>query len=195
MPCCCRRSNAQVAPIPPLAEHSSWHETERDRFEAAAAVLRILGERLEELGGFHEEGIFRIPGDVQVVSRLQEQLRAGEEAGAVVQSCEDAKCIAMLLMRWLRDLEPAMIEPSLYERWYVACWLNSHVPAIIVSHLSDPFCHRASLSKLSLEPERRDASAAAVEKLVRAVRQPWQQLMRQLVSILQHVNPESSRMT
>ena len=74
-------------------------------------ILPFLANAVTQLGGFSEEGIFRVPGDSDAVTALKIKIEKGKyNLGDIA----DPNVPASLLKLWLRDLAEPVIPALLY---------------------------------------------------------------------------------
>ncbi|XP_075888738.1 protein FAM13A isoform X2 [Nelusetta ayraudi] len=75
-------------------------------------VPRVLRRMVEHLRkhGLHQEGLFRVNGNVRAVENLKQQLESGEDEDLL--SVSDACTVASLLKQYLRDLPEGLIDPK-----------------------------------------------------------------------------------
>lgn len=87
-------------------------------------VPRILRRMVEHLHkhGLHQEGLFRVNGNVCAVENLKQQLESGEDEDFL--SVSDACTVASLLKQYLRDLPGGLIDPKIQHaliQYYQEC--------------------------------------------------------------------------
>lgn len=93
-------------------------ETIMQRQEGAYPELRIpiilpfLADGILALGGTESEGIFRVPGDNDVILHLKARIDRGQYQLSGIQ---DPHVVASLFKLWLRELEDPLVPMSLYE--------------------------------------------------------------------------------
>ncbi|KAJ2114028.1 hypothetical protein IW146_003412 [Coemansia sp. RSA 922] len=83
-----------------------------NRHTGLPRVLEQLTGSIRALGGDSTEGLFRVPGDTDVVSLARLQIEAGQPDFSQIH---DPNVPASLLKEWLRDLADPLIPESLYE--------------------------------------------------------------------------------
>ncbi|KAJ2823712.1 hypothetical protein GGI24_003612, partial [Coemansia furcata] len=83
-----------------------------NRHTGLPRVLEQLTDSIRALGGDSTEGLFRVPGDTDVVSMARLQIEAGQPDFSQIH---DPNVPASLLKEWLRDLADPLIPESLYE--------------------------------------------------------------------------------
>ena len=150
-----------------------------------AAIFVALADRLTELGGLMQKDIFRAQGEASAVGRLQQALADGQDPATVLAGCEDVHCIAMLMQRWLRELDPSLIPEQLHARWdEVGSGLRRSLSASELEFVGANSPLRTAARK----------DVAAVAALVASVPEPSQTILRQLVGLLQRVDPKATRM-
>ena len=92
-------------------------ETIMQRQEGAYPELRIpiilpfLADGILALGGTESEGIFRVPGDNDVISHLKTRIDRGQYQ---LDNVDDPHVVASLFKLWLRELEEPLIPSNLY---------------------------------------------------------------------------------
>ncbi|KAI1785369.1 hypothetical protein LXA43DRAFT_976250 [Ganoderma leucocontextum] len=84
-------------------------------------ILPFLADGILALGGTKSEGIFRVPGDGDLVSDLKLRIGRGYYS---LDSVDDPHVLASLLKLWLREL----IDPLVPDELYNDCITNSHNP-------------------------------------------------------------------
>jgi hypothetical protein len=93
-------------------------ETIMQRQEGAYPELRIpiilpfLADGILALGGTESEGIFRVPGDNDVIQHLKSRIDRGQYQ---LSGITDPHVVASLFKLWLRELEDPLIPTALYE--------------------------------------------------------------------------------
>jgi len=75
-------------------------------------ILPHLTQLIVQLGGFRTEGIFRIPGDVDLVHQMKLQVESGNFDNF---ETKDPRAPSSLLSLWLRELKEPVIPDSKYE--------------------------------------------------------------------------------
>jgi hypothetical protein len=73
-------------------------------------ILPFLTEAILKLGGQKSEGIFRVPGDTEMVTELKLRLEKGNYS---LEGITDTMVPASLLKLWLRELDNPLIPLSL----------------------------------------------------------------------------------
>lgn len=76
--------------------------------ERIPAVLVMLRKRLEELDGYHTEGIFRLAPHGEESSRVKAGIDAGMGA-QYLKECDDPHVMANLIKVFLRELQPNLL--------------------------------------------------------------------------------------
>ncbi|EJF57744.1 hypothetical protein DICSQDRAFT_157170 [Dichomitus squalens LYAD-421 SS1] len=84
-------------------------------------ILPFLADGILALGGTKSEGIFRIPGDGDLVSDLKLRIDKGYYS---LDTIDDPHVLASLLKLWLREL----IDPLVPDELYNDCITKSHDP-------------------------------------------------------------------
>eukprot|EP01090_Pellita_catalonica_P009073 TRINITY_DN2013_c0_g1_i1.p1 TRINITY_DN2013_c0_g1~~TRINITY_DN2013_c0_g1_i1.p1 ORF type:complete len:567 (-),score=64.60 TRINITY_DN2013_c0_g1_i1:93-1793(-) len=79
-------------------------------------ILTVLSDSVLRLGGCSNEGIFRVPGDIDKVNACKIQLEVGNYAKIADMTCEPS-VPASLLKLWLRELP----EPVIPTKYYAKC--------------------------------------------------------------------------
>ncbi|KAJ2285862.1 hypothetical protein IWW55_007137, partial [Coemansia sp. RSA 2706] len=92
-------------------------------------VLEQLAALIGSLGGDRTEGLFRVPGDADVVAMTRLRIEAGQLDLSHVQ---DPNVPASLLKEWLRDLAEPLVPETLYEQ----CVSAPHDPGTALSVLA-----------------------------------------------------------
>ncbi|BEI80235.1 hypothetical protein CcaverHIS002_0107640 [Cutaneotrichosporon cavernicola] len=93
-------------------------ETIMQRQEGAYPELRIpiilpfLADGILALGGTESEGIFRVPGDNDVIQHLKSRIDRGQYQ---LSGITDPHVVASLFKMWLRELEDPLIPTVMYE--------------------------------------------------------------------------------
>ncbi|KAJ2065672.1 hypothetical protein GGI17_000216 [Coemansia sp. S146] len=108
---------ALTVPSRPLVFGGSLDEIMADpelinRHTGLPRVLEQLTGSIRALGGDSTEGLFRVPGDTDVVSLARLQIEAGQPDFSQIH---DPNVPASLLKEWLRDLADPLIPETLYE--------------------------------------------------------------------------------
>ncbi|KAJ1824533.1 hypothetical protein LPJ60_000676 [Coemansia sp. RSA 2675] len=108
---------ALTVPSRPLVFGGSLDEIMADpeltnRHTGLPRVLEQIVGSIRALGGDSTEGLFRVPGDTDVVSMARLQIEAGQPDFSQIH---DPNVPASLLKEWLRDLADPLIPESLYE--------------------------------------------------------------------------------
>ncbi|KAK9540521.1 hypothetical protein VZT92_002968 [Zoarces viviparus] len=75
-------------------------------------VLRRMVEHLR-MHALHQEGLFRVNGNVRAVETLKQRLESGEDVDLLSES--DSCTVASLLKRYLRDLPGGLVEPTVQQ--------------------------------------------------------------------------------
>lgn len=92
-------------------------ETIMQRQEGAYPELRIpiilpfLADGILALGGTEAEGVFRVPGDADIIAQLKAHIDRGQYQ---LSGVEDPHVVASLFKLWLRELEEPLIPTGLY---------------------------------------------------------------------------------
>lgn len=63
--------------------------------------------------GLHQEGLFRVNGNVRAVENLKQHLESGEDED--LPSVSDTCTVASLLKQYLRDLPEGLIDPKVQQ--------------------------------------------------------------------------------
>ena len=84
-------------------------------------ILPFLADGILALGGTKSEGIFRVPGDGDLVSNLKLRIDQGYYS---LESVDDPHVLASLLKLWLREL----VDPLVPDELYNDCITNSNNP-------------------------------------------------------------------
>jgi hypothetical protein len=92
-------------------------------------VLPFLADGILALGGMKSEGIFRVPGENDVVSDLRLRIDRGFYN---LEGIDDPHVPASLLKLWLRELQDPLIPEELYNQ----CIMCSEDPEQVVSMIS-----------------------------------------------------------
>ncbi|KLT38761.1 hypothetical protein CC85DRAFT_252382 [Cutaneotrichosporon oleaginosum] len=93
-------------------------ETIMQRQEGAYPELRIpiilpfLADGILALGGTESEGIFRVPGDNDVILQLKARIDRGQYQ---LSGITDPHVVASLFKLWLRELEDPLVPTAMYE--------------------------------------------------------------------------------
>lgn len=93
-------------------------ETIMQRQEGAYPELRIpiilpfLADGILALGGTESEGIFRVPGDNDVITHLKARIDHGQYQ---LHGIDDPHVVASLFKLWLRELEEPIIPTNMYD--------------------------------------------------------------------------------
>ena len=77
-------------------------------------VLIFLSESVLNLGGCQTEGIFRVPGDHDYITKLRLRIEKGDYN--LPENIRDPAIPASLLKQWLRDLAVPLIPNEFYDR-------------------------------------------------------------------------------
>jgi Rho GTPase-activating protein 39 len=93
-------------------------------------ILPHLTQLIVNLGGFRTEGIFRIPGDVDLVHLMKLQVESGNFDQF---ETKDPRAPSSLLSLWLRELKEPVIPDSKYEECLQAA--SDPVQCVEVIHL------------------------------------------------------------
>ncbi|TFK87015.1 RhoGAP-domain-containing protein [Polyporus arcularius HHB13444] len=88
-------------------------------------ILPFLADGILALGGTKSEGIFRVPGDGDLVSELKLRIDKGYYS---LDGVDDPHVLASLLKLWLRELCDPLVPDELYND----CITNSHDPEACV---------------------------------------------------------------
>ncbi|XP_068582777.1 protein FAM13A isoform X3 [Cebidichthys violaceus] len=75
-------------------------------------VLRRMVEHLRK-HALHQEGLFRVNGNVRAVETLKQRLESGEDVDLLSES--DSCTVASLLKRYLRDLPVGLVDPTVQQ--------------------------------------------------------------------------------
>ncbi|XP_037327018.2 protein FAM13A isoform X2 [Pungitius pungitius] len=75
-------------------------------------VLRRMVEHIRE-HALHQEGLFRVNGNVRAVETLKQRLESGEDVDLLAES--DSSTVASLLKRYLRDLPMGLVDPTVQQ--------------------------------------------------------------------------------
>ncbi|XP_031719253.1 protein FAM13A isoform X2 [Anarrhichthys ocellatus] len=75
-------------------------------------VLRRMVEHLRK-HALHQEGLFRVNGNVRAVETLKQRLESGEDVDLLSES--DSCTVASLLKRYLRDLPRGLVDPTVQQ--------------------------------------------------------------------------------
>ncbi|KAM8878865.1 LOW QUALITY PROTEIN: protein FAM13A [Spinachia spinachia] len=75
-------------------------------------VLRRMVEHIRE-HALHQEGLFRVNGNVRAVETLKQRLESGEDVDLLAES--DPSTVASLLKRYLRDLPMGLVYPTVQQ--------------------------------------------------------------------------------
>ncbi|XP_038569100.1 protein FAM13A isoform X3 [Micropterus salmoides] len=78
-------------------------------------VPRVLRRLVEHLGkhALHQEGLFRVNGNVRAVETLKQRLESGEDVDLLSES--DSCTVASLLKRYLRDLPEGLVDSTVQQ--------------------------------------------------------------------------------
>lgn len=93
-------------------------ETIMQRQEGAYPELRIpiilpfLADGILALGGTESEGIFRVPGDQDIITHLKARIDHGQYQ---LSGINDPHVVASLFKLWLRELEEPVVPTNLYD--------------------------------------------------------------------------------
>ena len=82
-------------------------------------ILPFLADGILALGGTKSEGIFRVPGDGDLVSELKLRIDKGYYS---LDTVDDPHVLASLLKLWLREL----CDPLVPDEMYNECITNAH---------------------------------------------------------------------
>lgn len=82
-------------------------------------IIPFLSDGILALGGTKQEGIFRVPGDGDLVSDLKLRIDRGYYS---LEGVDDPNVLASLLKLWLRELCDPLVPDELYND----CITNSH---------------------------------------------------------------------
>ena len=82
-------------------------------------ILPFLADGILALGGTKHEGIFRVPGDGDIVSELKLRIDRGFYT---LDGIDDPHVLASLMKLWLRELCDPLVPDELYND----CITNSH---------------------------------------------------------------------
>ncbi|KAJ1677892.1 hypothetical protein EV182_005224, partial [Spiromyces aspiralis] len=105
-------------------------------------LLTFLVGLILKLKGMTCEGIFRVPGNQDLVSMLRVKLEAGDYNA---DGLTDPHVVASLLKEWLRELS----EPLIPERLYEDCVANADNPGFIIGVVRKiPDVHQRAISFL-----------------------------------------------
>jgi Rho GTPase-activating protein 39 len=74
-------------------------------------ILPFLADGILALGGTKCEGIFRVPGDVDLVSELKLRIDKGYYT---LEGVDDPHVLASLLKLWLRELQDPLVPEEMY---------------------------------------------------------------------------------
>ena len=88
-------------------------------------ILPFLADGILALGGTKSEGIFRVPGDGDLVSELKLRIDKGYYN---LDTVDDPHVLASLLKLWLREL----CDPLVPDEMYNECITNAHDPEACV---------------------------------------------------------------
>ena len=88
-------------------------------------VLPFLADGILALGGLKAEGIFRVPGDGDLVGELKLRIDRGYYT---LDGLDDPHVLASVLKLWLRELADPLVPDELYN----ACIAESRDPAACV---------------------------------------------------------------
>jgi Rho GTPase-activating protein 39 len=107
------------APFHPSAFGNTLDEIMRhpeliDETKHYPKVLIFLSEAVLNLGGCQTEGIFRVPGDHEYITRLRLRIEKGDYN--LPENVRDPAIPASLLKLWLRDLAEPLIPNDFYDR-------------------------------------------------------------------------------
>ncbi|XP_074541885.1 protein FAM13A isoform X2 [Halichoeres trimaculatus] len=80
--------------------------------DGVPVVLRKMVEYLSE-HALHQEGLFRVNGNVRAVDALKQRLESGEEVDLLSES--DSCTVASLLKRYLRDLPEGLVHSTVQQ--------------------------------------------------------------------------------
>jgi len=83
--------------------------------ENCPSVIQEAIEYLEANGGFETEGLFRIPGNQDMVQELRDRYNAGETNVFELLHC-DPHDVAALIKRFLQELPESLIPQSFYQQ-------------------------------------------------------------------------------
>lgn len=75
-------------------------------------ILPFLADGILALGGTESEGIFRVPGDNDIILHLKARIDRGQYQ---LSGIDDPHVVASLFKLWLRELEDPLVPTSLYE--------------------------------------------------------------------------------
>lgn len=65
------------------------------------------------LPALHQEGLFRVNGNVRAVETLKQQLESGEDVDLLSES--DTCTVSSLLKQYLRDLPEGLVNPTVQQ--------------------------------------------------------------------------------
>ena len=134
--CCLRRlrrtlNTKMATSIPPVSEIEHLIATSFESYMFEIPLSKVIENQMEEfpdldipvilpqitrlivrLGGFRTEGIFRIPGDVDLVHQMKLQVESGNFEDF---DTTDPRAPSSLLSLWLRELKEPLIPDAKYE--------------------------------------------------------------------------------
>jgi hypothetical protein len=74
-------------------------------------ILPFLADGILALGGTESEGIFRVPGDNDIINHVKTQIDRGQYQ---LNGVDDPHVVASLFKMWLRELEEPLVPSSMY---------------------------------------------------------------------------------
>ena len=164
---------------------------------APPAIFLAMTQQLASVGGLSTEGIFRIPGPKAEVDRILLLLLAGcdseeaqAEAEAAVKSCSDVHTLGSLLRAWLRE-QPAALIPASEFGTFGMLESRHRFNAVGLEKLAS----RTIVGGRDHDGDLEVATCSAAEACVSALPTEGQALLRALVSFLQQIDGEASKMT
>lgn len=93
-----------------LEEYLEW-QYKSYRKEHGLYILELLMRRLEDIGAYKTEGIFRLSGDIDTIEMKMEKFEYGDFD---VSDVKDPHVISSLLKIWLRELAEPIVPLYLY---------------------------------------------------------------------------------
>eukprot|EP01043_Picozoa_sp_COSAG02_P029837 COSAG02_NODE_1875_length_10575_cov_19.141848_4_plen_1839_part_00 len=98
--------------IPDKARVQVWRPTASASLaEQPATFLLACIWRMEQLGCYDTEGIFRVSGATDAVCALEQQIRESWDAKPALAACTEVHDVAVLMCRWLRNQETLIPAP------------------------------------------------------------------------------------
>lgn len=95
-----------------IEEYFAW-QFKKFPEESAPFILKLLSDKMLLINAFKEQGIFRLPGEFEIIEKVKDALIEGDFD--IIKAIDDPHILASLFKLWLRELSEPLVPKTMYD--------------------------------------------------------------------------------